>query len=74
MADDRETLRTTFDSVAGRYERARPEYPDALFDRLFRESGLEPGDHVLEVGCATGKATRPLAERGLRLTCVELGP
>jgi SAM-dependent methyltransferase len=25
------------------------------------------------VGCATGKATRPLARRGFRITCVELG-
>jgi SAM-dependent methyltransferase len=31
------------------------------------------GDHLLEVGCATGKATRPLARRGFRITCVELG-
>jgi SAM-dependent methyltransferase len=70
---DRETLRATFDTVADRYHRARPDYPEALFDTLVRQTGLRPGDHVLEVGCATGKATRPLAERGLRLTCVELG-
>jgi SAM-dependent methyltransferase len=25
------------------------------------------------VGCATGKATRPLARRGYRITCIELG-
>ncbi|HEY3765948.1 MAG TPA: methyltransferase domain-containing protein [Gaiellales bacterium] len=70
---DREALRATFDSVAERYDRARPEYPEALFDVLMRQTGLRAGDPVLEVGCATGKATRPLAERGLRLTCVELG-
>ncbi len=70
---DRETLRATFDTVAERYDRARPDYPEALFDTLVRQSGLRPGDEVLEIGCATGKATRPLAERGLRLTCVELG-
>jgi SAM-dependent methyltransferase len=74
MADDRELRRATFDSVAERYGRARPAYPEALFDVLLRRTGLAPGDHVLEVGCATGKATRPLADRGLRLTCVELGP
>jgi SAM-dependent methyltransferase len=74
MADDREALRATFDSVAARYDRARPEYPEAIFDTLFRQTGLRAGDRVCEVGCATGKATRPLAERGLRLTCVELGP
>ncbi len=73
MADDRETLRATFDSVAERYDRARPGYPEALFDTLLRQTGLRAGDRVVEVGCATGKATRPLAERGLRLTCVELG-
>jgi SAM-dependent methyltransferase len=74
MEDDRERRRATFDSVAERYDRARPAYPEALFDVLMRRTGLAPGDHVLEIGCATGKATRPLAERGLRLTCVELGP
>jgi SAM-dependent methyltransferase len=73
VGDDREALRATFDSVAGRYDRARPEYPAAVFDVLLRQTGLRPGDRVVEVGCATGKATRPLAERGLRLTCVELG-
>jgi SAM-dependent methyltransferase len=74
VTDERESLRATFDSVAERYDRARPAYPDALFDTLMRETGLRAGDPVLEIGCATGKATRPLAERGLRLTCVELGP
>jgi SAM-dependent methyltransferase len=34
---------------------------------------LHPGDRLLEVGCATGKATRPLLERGFRVVCVELG-
>jgi len=28
---------------------------------------------VLEIGCGTGQATRPLAERGLAVVCVELG-
>ena len=29
--------------------------------------------HLLEIGCATGKATLPLARRGLRITAIELG-
>jgi SAM-dependent methyltransferase len=72
--EDRERLRQTFDAAAARYDRARPEYPGALFDDLVALAGLKPGDHLLEVGCATGKATRPLARRGYRITCVELGP
>jgi len=65
---------SVFDVAADRYDRARPDYPRRLFDDLFALTGMEPGGRVLEVGCATGKATRALAERGLRVTCVELGP
>ena len=66
--EDRERLRQTFDAAAARYDRVRPEYPEALFDDLVALAGLTPGDHLLEVGCATGKATRPLARRGYRTT------
>ncbi len=71
--DERERLRHTFDRAAGIYDRVRPDYPEALFDDLIALAGLAPGDHLVEVGCATGKATRPLARRGFRITCVELG-
>jgi SAM-dependent methyltransferase len=74
MTDERESRRTTFDAAADRYDRARPEYPDDLFDELVRRTRLTRGSQVLEVGCGTGKATRPLAARGFRVTCVELGP
>jgi SAM-dependent methyltransferase len=73
VADDREQLRGTFDSAADLYQQARPEYPDQLFDALVQVAGLQPGDRLLEVGCATGKATLPLARRGYRITCVEIG-
>jgi SAM-dependent methyltransferase len=73
MSDPRESLRRTFDTVADLYESARPSYPDELFDDLVHLAGLEPGDRLLEVGCATGKATRPLLHRGFSVVCVELG-
>ena len=72
--DDRIRLRGTFDASADRYQRARPEYPPALFDHLVEVSRLQPGDHLLEIGCATGRATIPLAERGFAITGLELGP
>jgi len=71
--EQRERLRQTFGRAAQLYDRVRPEYPGALFDDLITLAGLAPGDRLLEVGCATGKATRPLARRGFRITCVELG-
>ena len=73
MERDREFLRETFDSAAARYQRARPEYPAPLIDELVRLADLRPGSQLLELGCATGKATAPLAERGYRITCIELG-
>ncbi len=74
MADDRERLRATFDSAADLYQQARPEYPEQLFETLVDVAGLHPGARLLEVGCATGKATLPLARRRYRITCVEIGP
>jgi SAM-dependent methyltransferase len=73
MSDDRTWLRHTFDSAAQLYHQARPEYPAELFDELEGLAGLRPGDRLAEIGCATGKATAPLARRGYRITCVELG-
>ena len=71
---ERERLRHTFDNASDTYQRARPDYPDELIDHLIEVTGLKAGDRVLEVGCATGKATLPLARRGFRITCIELGP
>jgi SAM-dependent methyltransferase len=70
---DRDQLKTTFDRAAGLYQQARPDYPAELFDELIRLAGLQTGDRLLEIGCATGKATIPLARRGFVITCVELG-
>ncbi len=65
--------RATFDRAAELYERARPGYPDELIDDVVALAGLRPRSRVVEIGCGTGKATLPLAEGGLRITCVELG-
>jgi SAM-dependent methyltransferase len=72
--NERQRLRNTFNRAADLYQRARPDYPDELLDHLISVTGLRAGDRLLEVGCATGKATLPLARRGFRITCVELGP
>ena len=71
---DRERLRRTFDQAAQLYQYARPEYPEELFNRLMDVTGLRSGDQVLEVGAGPGKATLPLARRGLRITAIEPGP
>jgi SAM-dependent methyltransferase len=67
-------LRAIFDEDAGRYDRARPGYPAALFDDLAGLAGVGPGCRLLEIGPGTGKATVDLARRGCRIVAVELGP
>ncbi|MFE5794240.1 class I SAM-dependent methyltransferase [Streptomyces sp. NPDC056503] len=67
-------LSRTFDEDAESYDQARPGYPAELYDDLAEFAGACPGSRVLEIGCGTGQATRPLAERGCRITAVEAGP
>jgi SAM-dependent methyltransferase len=69
----RQTLRHTFDEVPELYDEARPGHPPALFDDLVSLAGLQAGARVLEIGCGTGQATVPLADRGFTVTGIELG-
>ena len=71
--DERERRRQTFDEVAELYATARRPYPEELIDEVVRLAGLGQGSAVVEIGCGTGQATRALVDRGLTVTCVELG-
>lgn len=72
--EDRDRLKATFDTIADRYHEVRPAYPDELYAELISATGLRPDARLLEVGCGTGKATIPLAQRGFAITCLEIGP
>ncbi len=69
-----EQRKQSFDTNPQLYEKARPSYPEELFDDLIHLSGIRPGDRILEIGPGTGQATLPLARRNFRITAVELGP
>ncbi|MEO7992828.1 MAG: methyltransferase domain-containing protein [bacterium] len=69
----RSIRRLTFNADPERYDRARPEYPAAIFDDIALLAALQRGATVLEVGCGTGKATRALAERGYRVVGLDIG-
>jgi SAM-dependent methyltransferase len=70
---DRLRLRTSFEEVPELYDSARPGYPEQVFDDLAELARLPEAARIVEIGCGTGQATIPLAERGYRVTCVELG-
>jgi SAM-dependent methyltransferase len=62
-----------FNEVPQLYDRVRPGYPEELFADLATITGVDHGSSVLEVGCGTGQATRPLAARVGSVTAVEPG-
>ncbi|HEX5440378.1 MAG TPA: class I SAM-dependent methyltransferase [Ktedonobacterales bacterium] len=66
-------LRAKFDDVAALYDAVRPGYPVELYDDIRALSGVPDGGDILEIGCGTGQATLPLAQRGYHICCVELG-
>ena len=66
-------LKTTFNTAPVLYEDVRPGYPTELIRDVIDLSGLEDNNRVLEIGCGTGKATRPFAERRYELVCLDIG-
>lgn len=65
--------RHSYDKIAQLYDRARPRYPAALFDDIIAYADLPADARILEIGCGTGQATLPLAQRGYAIDCIELG-
>lgn len=64
---DEPTPATSFALAVQDYERGRPPYPEPALDWL-----LPPGaTDAVDVGAGTGKLTRQLVARGLRVTAVE---
>jgi SAM-dependent methyltransferase len=70
---DGRDLGRVFDEVPELYDRVRPGYPGELFADLASAIGIDERTSVLEVGCGSGHATRPLAALGCSVTAVEPG-
>ena len=66
-------LKTTFNTAAALYDEIRPGYPEELIRDVVDLSGINDHGRILEIGCGTGKATRPFAERGYELVCLDIG-
>ncbi|MDJ0786268.1 MAG: class I SAM-dependent methyltransferase [Myxococcota bacterium] len=69
----RRSLGASFDAIAALYDEARPRHPEALVEHVVRTAGIGPGSALLEIGAGPGIATRPFAERGCEITCLEPG-
>lgn len=66
-------LRTTFNEDEYNYDKARPDYPDELFEDIFSNIDLSENSNVLEIGIGTGQATLPILNKGCNVTAIELG-
>jgi SAM-dependent methyltransferase len=56
LDDAHKRLAATFDRAGELYQRARPEYPDELYDRLLQITQLSPGARLLEDWTPAGEA------------------
>ncbi|MEV4262255.1 class I SAM-dependent methyltransferase [Kribbella sp. NPDC049584] len=59
----------SFGADPGRYDRARPRYPDALIEAVVASSS---GPALLDVGCGTGIAARQFQAAGCQVLGVEV--
>ena len=66
--------RFAFDQIANVYKVARPDYPEALIEDVLSYADLKQSDHILEVGCGTGQATKRFAKRGFPIVAMDPGP
>lgn len=60
-----------FDESPETYDRARPSYPEQMWDELFRRLPGQP--RLVEIGPGTGKATAALLARGAHVVACEPG-
>ena len=65
--------RFAFDQIANVYKVARPDYPEALIEDVVSYADLKQSDHILEVGCGTGQATKSFAKRGFPIVAMDPG-
>jgi len=70
--------RTHFDDIAENFDKVRWDYPDELFEDIFKYTnhgnGLkDKGKKAVEIGAGTGKATAPFLNAGYEVTAVEMG-
>ncbi|HZO91896.1 MAG TPA: class I SAM-dependent methyltransferase [Chthonomonadaceae bacterium] len=73
MSEELHVLRAAFDQEAWLYDQARPGYPPSLLEDVIALTCLPSTGSILEIGCGTGQATLPFAERGYRILAIELG-
>lgn len=66
-------IRELFDDNAVAYDAIRPGYLPQQIEDILTISEIPPHGSILEVGCGTGQATLPFAQRGYAMLCLDIG-
>jgi SAM-dependent methyltransferase len=64
----------SFDRVAEDYAAFRPPPPREVVDAVVAASAIRVDSRVLEIGCGTGQLSVSIADLGVELVAIELGP
>lgn len=70
--ENRNSFSADFGKTADDYARHRAGYPDFLFQRLMRRGLAAPGMRALDLATGTGSLGRGLAQRGLKVTGIDI--
>ncbi len=62
-----------FNQAADYYDRYRPSYPEDIIDIIIKETKIQKGSRLLEIGAGSGKATELFTGRGFDILCIEPG-
>jgi len=65
-------MNVNFGVTASDYAKHRAGFPDAFFERVFTEGIIKPGDVLVDVGTGTGTLARGFAERGCKVTGIDI--
>lgn len=69
-----EQRKNWYSPAATAYDKARPQYPRDLVDRVAELAQLSSDSKVLEVGCGPATATISFAQLGCSMICLEPNP
>jgi cyclopropane-fatty-acyl-phospholipid synthase len=69
-----ETMTYSSALFADGYAQSLPAAQVAKYERVLRELQLQPGAHILEIGCGWGGFAEHAAAQGFRVTCLTLSP
>ncbi len=65
-------MNVNFGLTASDYAKHRAGFPDAFFERVFSEGIIKPGDALVDLGTGTGTLAHGFAERGCKVTGLDI--